>query len=490
VRDAVRKDELCGYLASIVGEANLLVAQNAVAEYARDFLRPYRGYQQLPRVAKRPLAVARPDSAEQLAAIMKLANQARVAVIPYGGGSGLMGGAVGLEPGIVIDLKAMNRILHISAGDKLARVEAGVILKTLEAALNKQGFILGHDPWSLPLATVGGAIATDGVGYRAAKYGSMGEQVMGLKVVLPEGDILETRAIPKSSTGLDIKQLFIGTEGCLGIVTEATIRIFPMPEVRLLRAYAFPDFEAGFEAVAEISALGLKPALLDYGESRHFPGVGRLLKKYYQKQGPTLYLGFEGLRETAVAEMERADSICRTHGSEDLGVAEVEKFWEERHWTAEQYARLARRREWDRLMGLAGNIKMDFVHVALPKSQVIEYHRQSQQILSRHGIRALDWGTWTCPELFSIVMVKVALTAKQARQEMSQAVDELLALAHDMGGSMEYCHGVGIRLSHLMRREHGTGLDVLQRVKESLDPHNILNPGKLSLGKRKPRTPT
>ena len=307
---------------------------------------------------------------------------------------------------------------------------------------------------------------------------------MGLKVVLPEGDILETRAVPKSSTGLDTKQLFIETEGCLGIVTEATIRVFPMPKIRLLRAYAFPQFEAGFEAVAEISALGLKPVLSDYGESRQFPGVGRFLKKYYQKQGPTLYLGFEGLREIAAAEMKRADSICLTYGGENLGVVEAEKFWEERHRIAEQYARIGRRREWDKLTGLAGNLKMDFVHVALPKSQVVEYHRQSHQILGKHGVRALEWGTWTCPELFSIVMVKVALTAKQAGQEISQAVDDLLALAHDMGGSMEYCHGVGIRLSHLMGREHGTGFDVLQRVKESLDPHNVLNPGKLSLGKR------
>lgn len=481
--DAARRDELYGCLASIVGQANLLVAKHAVAEYARDSLSPYRGFQQLSRVVKYPLAVAKPDSAEQLAAIMKLANQARVAVIPYGGGSGLMGGAVGLEPGIVIDLKAMNRFLHISAEDRLARVEAGVVLKTIEAALNGQGFMLGHDPWSLPLATVGGAIATDGVGYRAAKYGSMGEQVMGLKVVLPEGDILETRAVPKSSTGLDAKQLFIGTEGCLGIVTEATIRIFPMPEVRVLRAYAFPQFEAGFEAVAEICALGLKPALSDYGESRHFPGVGRFLKRYYKSQGPTLYLGFEGLRETAAAEMERANSVCRTCGGEDLGAAEAERFWDGRHWIAEQYAHHARRREWDRLIGLAGNVKMDFVHVALPQSQVVEYHRQSQRILGRHRVRPLEWGTWTCPELFSIVMVRVALRATRARQGMSQAVDELLALAHNMGGSMEYCHGVGIRLSHLMRREQGTGLDVLRQVKESLDPNNILNPGKLGLGR-------
>lgn len=464
-----------------MGEANLLVAQKAVAEYARDSLHPHRGYQELTRIARPPLAVARPHSAEEVAAIMKTVNQARVAVIPYGGGSGLMGGTLCLQPSVIIDLKSLNRIWHISAPDRLARAEAGTVLQDLDAALNQQGLMLGHDPWSLPLATLGGAISTDGVGYRAAKYGSMGDQVLGLKVVLPQGDMLESRAIPKSSTGLDARRLFIGTEGCLGIVVEATIRIFPVPEARLLRSYAFPDFPTGFEAVTEISALGLKPSLLDYGESRRFPGARRWRKKYYQKPGPTLYLGFEGLKETTAAEMQRADSSCRAHRGKDMGATEASQFWVERHWVAERYARLVSHRQWSRLAGLASHIKMDFIHVALPQSQVVEYHRHSQPILARHGVHPVEWGVWTCPELFSIAMVKVALTAEQARRELSQAVDELLALAQDMGGSMEYCHGVGLRLSHLMRAEHGVGLDVLQRVKESLDPHNILNPGKLGL---------
>ena len=340
--------------------------------------------------------------------------------------------------------------------------------------------MLGHDPWSLSLATLGGAIATNGLGYMAARYGSMGEQVLGLTVVLPDGDILRTRAVPKASAGLDLKHLFIGTEGCFGIITEAAVRVFVEPEERLLRAYSFLSFEAGFEAVAGIFALGLAPSLLDYGEVRRIPGAGRLMKRYHQEPGPALYLGFEGPRGVAASEMERADRICKTGGGADLGAEEAMGFWENRHWMAEQHARLSRR-GWQRLTGLAGNMKMDFVHVAVPQGRVIEYDRRCREIMKRHGVHPVEWGLWTSPELFSMVMVKASLTPARAGQGLSEAVDEMLALAQSMGGSMEYCHGVGLRLAHLMGEEHGKGLEVMRGIKTALDPHNILNPGKLGL---------
>src|SRR5262249_22779036 len=162
---------------------------------------------------------------------------------------GLMGGARAVEPSIVLDLRGMDRVIEINPRDRTAHVQAGVVLADLGAALEPHGLIVGHDPWTDPVATVGGAISTTRRGYLAGKYGSMGDQVLGLTVVLADGSMLRTRAVPRSSTGPRLQHLFAGAEGTLGVVTEAVLRVFPRPEARGLSGYRFPGFDEGFRAV-------------------------------------------------------------------------------------------------------------------------------------------------------------------------------------------------------------------------------------------------
>ena len=285
-------EQLVAAISRVVGPGNVLTG-DAVEEFRWDALGPWRGFPEYDALSPHPLLVARPRTTEEVSAIIELAVQASVSVVPYGGGSGLMGGTIAVQPSVVIDLKRMDSIIDIDYENRSARVEAGVILETLELALNGEGLILGHDPWSLPIATVGGAISTDSLGYRGAKYGSMGDQVLGLTAVLPDGRIFERTVPAKSSVGPDLRRLFIGSEGCFGIVTEATLRTFPEPERRILRGFRFPRFEDGFAAIVEMHGIGLTPALLDYGESP--TGNGRA-------GAATLYLGFEGFREQAAAE--------------------------------------------------------------------------------------------------------------------------------------------------------------------------------------------
>src|SRR3990170_3447516 len=191
-----------------------------------------------------PLCVVLPRSTAEVREIVQLANDEKVPMVPYGGGSGLMGGAITLRPGIVLDTRAMNRVLEIDKEAFTVRAQTGVVLESLENRLNQDDLMLGHDPWTLPVATVGGAISTNSLGYRGGKYGSMGDEVLGLEVVIPNGAILTTRAVPKSSTGISLNRLFIGGEGCFGVITEATLRVFPLPEARSLRAVRFTSFEA------------------------------------------------------------------------------------------------------------------------------------------------------------------------------------------------------------------------------------------------------
>ena len=413
-----------------------------------------------------PACAVFPGSVDEVRRIVLLANEQKIPIIPYGGGSGLMGAAVSVTPAIIVDLRRMNQLLEIDITARSARVQAGIVLEALDQRLNEQNFILGHDPWTLPVATVGGAISTNSVGYRAGVYGSMGEQVLGLEAVMANGEILRRRAVPKSSTGPDLRPLLVGGEGCFGIVTEATLRIFPKPEQRVLRALFFDTFESGFEAIQKLFAAGLRPALLDFGDDDE-----------KNKQGAVLYLGFEGAVEIVTAEDRLATDLLLRNGGEHLPTLEAETFWHNRHAIARRFMEnRSQRRERGR-----NGIFRDWIHVALPASKVLAFRRAAMIIIEQHGVDLHESGLWIQPELFSMRLGVEDQGKNQGQLALQQTVDELLRLAQDMSGSMEYTHGVGVKLAPFMSNEHGYGLAIMRSIKKILDPNNIMNPGKLGL---------
>jgi alkyldihydroxyacetonephosphate synthase len=413
-----------------------------------------------------PVCAVFPGSVDEVRRIVLLANEEKIPIIPYGGGSGLMGAALSVKPGIIVDLRRMNQPLEIDVAARSARVQAGIVLEALEQRLNEQNLILGHDPWTLPVATVGGAISTNSVGYRACVYGSMGEQTLGLEAVMANGEILRTRAVPKSSTGPDLRLLLVGGEGCFGIVTEATVRVFPKPEKRVVRALLFQSFEPGFDAIQKLFAAGLQPALLDFGDDDE-----------KNRQGAVLYLAFEGAVEIVAAEDKLATDILLQNGGKHLPTLEAETFWHDRHAIARRFlANRSQRRERGR-----DGIYRDWIHVALPASRVLAFRRAATVIIEQHGVDLHESGLWIQPELFSMRLGIEDRGQKQAQLALQQTVDELLRLAQDMGGSMEYTHGVGVKLAPFMLEEHGYGLEIMRGIKKMLDPNNIMNPGKMGL---------
>jgi alkyldihydroxyacetonephosphate synthase len=413
-----------------------------------------------------PVCAVFPGSVDEVRRIVLLANEEKIPIIPYGGGSGLMGAALSVKPGIIVDLRRMNQPLEIDVAARSARVQAGIVLEALEQRLNEQNLILGHDPWTLPVATLGGAISTNSVGYRACVYGSMGEQTLGLEAVMANGEILRTRAVPKSSTGPDLRLLLVGGEGCFGIVTEATVRVFPKPEKRVVRALLFQSFEPGFDAIQKLFAAGLQPVLLDFGDDDE-----------KNRQGAVLYLAFEGAVEIVAAEDKLATDILLQNGGKHLPTLEAETFWHDRHAIARRFlANRSQRRERGR-----DGIYRDWIHVALPASRVLAFRRAATVIIEQHGVDLHESGLWIQPELFSMRLGIEDRGQKQAQLALQQTVDELLRLAQDMGGSMEYTHGVGVKLAPFMLEEHGYGLEIMRGIKKMLDPNNIMNPGKMGL---------
>jgi alkyldihydroxyacetonephosphate synthase len=457
-------------LTRLIGAARVSTEPDKLDELSWDALSAARLHPKHRPELAAPLCAVAPTSTEEVRCIVAVANAEKIPLVPYGGGSGLMGGALSSRPCVVVDLRAMNRIIEIDTEARSVRAQSGVVLEALDQRLTEAGLMLGHDPWTVPVATLGGAISTNSVGYRAGVYGSMGDQVLGLEAVLPNGEVLRTRAVEKSSAGIDLNAFFIGGEGCFGIITEATIRIFRQPEARLLHALLFESFEAGYQAIQELFRQRLRPVLLDFGDSDDkFDG------------GALLYLGFEGMKESTAAEDARALSICRLHGARALPQREAERFWRERHSIARRF--LSNRRE-RRGRGKDG-VYRDWVHVALPGSKVLPFRKAAIEIVERRGVRLHESGLWIQPELFSMpLMIEddgKDTGGHDAQLVLEETVEELLRLVQEMGGSMEYTHGVGVKLAPLMAAELGYGLEVLRQIKKTLDPNNIMNPGKMGL---------
>ena len=454
-------------LAQIVGAENVLADPDSLDRYTGDSLSPSRAFGAAEAFERLADVVVRPASTEEVSAIVRWCNERRVPIVPYGGGTGVMGAVVPALGGLVLDMKRMARVHDIDAESLTARVDAGMVLGDLEEILAERGLMIGHDPYSVPIATVAGTISTNGVGYRACAHGPMGEQVVGLEVVLPDGRVIETRDVPKYSSGPNMNHLFIGAEGTFGVISRATIQVYRLPESRRFASVGFDSFEEGFTAASEMLALGIRPSLLDLTE---------------EEGDVTLHLLFEGFAEGVEASANRAALVCDAAGGYSLGTEPTEHYWTVRRDSAENYKQTAlgqpRKVRWNRWRRRRG---FDYLHLALPSSRVLDYKRQAGEILAAQGIAVAEYAIWSRPELFSMLILPESGDPAEARQRLARTVDRVLELGQDMGGVMEYCHGVGVKLNHLLARELGVSHDVIRQLKQTLDPNNIMNPGKLGM---------
>jgi FAD/FMN-containing dehydrogenase len=377
-----------------------------------------------------------------------------------------MGGARPIAGGLVLDLGAMNRILEIDVSDLVARVEPGVILSDLATAAASQGLLFAHDPWSVKIATVGGAVGTNGVGYLAAGYGPMGAQVRGLEVVLANGEVFARNSAAKAA-GPDVWRMFLGSEGTLGVMTRIDVQLYPQPETRRLLGFQFSSFPDGFYALSELHRQGLRPAMIDYEEVEE---AERPLES-----PANLYLAFDGARDVAEAAAAAAARVCLHHDARDLGEDAARAFWDHRHDVAEWFAsrppsswRTRRERFPD-----------VYVNLTVPLGQVLNYSERVVEIARAHGVGVESFGIWGKLEFLSFTLTTEGTAA--AAEVLRAATDAALRLAWQSGGSIEYCHGAGVRFAHLYAEELGPTRAFLQTIKRALDPKGILNPGKLGL---------
>ena len=415
-----------------------------------------------------PDAVAYPASTEEVAAIVTACAAARAPVIPFGMGSSLEGHVNAFDGGISVDLTRMNRVTRVSPDDLDVTVEAGLTHRTLNDHLKNTGLMFPVDPGAD--ATLGGMAATRASGTTAVRYGTMRENVLGLTVVLADGRIIHTGGrARKSSSGLDLTRLFVGSEGTLGVITELTLRLFGRPEAVSSAACAFRTMQGAAAAVITTIQLGIPVARIEIIDEQQLEIVNHYSKTNYPI-APTLFFEFHGISQASVDEQARAvQDIARDNGAVDFRWATTPEdratLWQARHNVL--YATIASRpgaRPWTS-------------DICVPISRLSECILETQDDLRRSNIVAPLVGHAGDGNFHLIFMVN---TDDEAEMTAVKAANRrLVERALKFGGTCTGEHGVGMGKLPYLRDEHGDSLDVMRTIKHALDPHDIMNPGKL-----------
>ena len=420
---------------------------------------------------KRPFApdvVVKSHSAEQVSKLLKWANEKNVPVTPWGGGSSVTGQALAAKGGIVLDTMSMDRIIAMSDESLMVKVQAGKYGHRLEEELNARGFTLNHSPQSLDRSTVGGWVATRAMGQFSSRYGGIEDLVVAYTVVLPSGEIVETMNVPRAAVGPDLRHVFMGAEGTMGIITDVTLKIFPVSEFRLFEAVTFESVEAGVTVMRQIMRQGLKPFLVrfyDEVEARH-----AMQDKAFDKC--VMFLGFEGVQTVALAEYSAVMDLCIAEGGEKIGPSPVEA-WMERRFDFSTV---------ENLLAESGGLA-ETIEIAHFWDGILETYHELKEALAPYAAEVLGHFSHVYPQGTSLYVILLGKDTDDATAEANllEVWDVAMRICVKNGAAISHHHGSGIARLPYVADALGSSMPVLQKIKAALDPNEIMNPGKLGL---------
>ena len=416
-----------------------------------------------------PEAVALPCSTESVAKILRFASERRIPVTPRGAGHGYVGGCVPMKGGLVLSLARMNRIKQIHAGDFVAVVQPGVITQKLQDAVEAQGLFYPPDPASRVDCTLGGNIATNAGGPRCLKYGVTRDYVLGLEVVLADGTVTRLGSrTHKNKTGFELARLFVGSEGMLGVVTEATLKLLPLPPDRACLCVGYGTMRAAARAIRAIFAAGILPCALEVADKFTLAAACRRTgSKRLEGCEALIIVELDGQARSLRAELRQVEAVTRDAArrfvQRAFGAAECEKLWQIR-------------REFSYALRDTGLTKLN-EDIAVPRGRLEDLFRFAERLQRKHGLPLACFGHAGDGNIHVNVMVDETQPGAKARSEA--ALDDLFAQVLAWGGVMTGEHGVGLakkRWWPLAANEAVRSLHA--RVKQALDPLGILNPGK------------
>jgi len=448
-------------LVKVVGEANVLTSAEDLICYSYDGT--FAEHQ--------PDLIVLPETTEQVSGVLKIASREGIPVVPRGMGSGLAAGSVPFSGGMTLSLTRMNQILEIDPVNMTATVEAGVITAYLQEVLEAKGLFYPPDPASIKHSSLGGNVACNAGGPRCLKYGVTADYVMGLTVVLADGRIIHTggKSI-KNVTGYNLAQLFIGSEGTLGVTTNVMVKLLPKPQYIRTALGIFPRLDDASRAVNNILATGVVPVTLEMMDETAIACIEEALQLGLPlDKEAILILEADGNDEaTVLREIEIIARICRQSGASEVQIAQDEaqraNLWQARRSLLPSLARRA-----------PNQLLED---VSVPRSQIPEMVQRIKQIGRQYNLPIVIFGHAGDGNLHPTILFDKR--DKDQWERVEQAVGDTFATAVELGGTLSGEHGVGVLKRDYIENALGTtSLEVQRAIKQALDPKNILNPGKV-----------
>lgn len=457
-------------LADIVGEHRVSVHPQDLHRHSGDrspatLLARRRGK----RLA-RPLCVVRPRTTKHVSAIVEWANETKTPLVPYGGGSAVTD-AIRPDGAVVVELRAMNEIRDFDEKSRVVRAECGVLGSDLDHALHGWGFMLGHQPQSMQISTVGGWVSTGAVGQLSSRYGAIEDLIAGLEAVLPDGRIVRTKGTPHAAAGPDVARLLIGAEGTLGIVTEVTLRVSPLPPARLDLCVRFEHMSEGVAACRKIAQEDLDPTMMrlyDRDDAEIF-----LRNHPDEPRNPFMILSFEGFDPRG--RLEEALRLARGERGND---ALVDHWWIHRNDLADEYMKLMQG------TGLLGpHAMVETMEVSARWSNLRDVYHSMKEALAKEadlvGCHLSHHYVDGACLYFSIA--SACESDDEAGAKLDRWWEVAMPACIGAGGSISHHHGIGRRRARWLGDELDGWWDVLAEVKKTMDRNGIMNPGALGL---------
>lgn len=427
-------------------------------------------YDSTPNLQAMPDAVVSPRNTSEVSEIVKICNEYKVPIVPRGSGTNLCGGTCPTEGGVVILFKHMNKIIDLDQENLTITVQPGVICLDVANTASAKGLFYPPDPGSMKIATIGGAISENSGGLRGLKYGVTRDYVIGLEVVMPNGDIINTGGkLAKDVAGYDLTRLMVGSEGTLGIITKAILKLIPMPETKKTMLALYQDLEAAARTVSKIIANKIIPITLEFLDQ---PTI-KVVEDYSQIGLPTdvkavLLIEQDGSPEVVDRDIEKIIKVCEQEGAVSVQVASSEE---------EALALAAARRT---ALSALARLKPTTVleDATVPRSELAKMVNAINKIADKYNLQICTFGHAGDGNLHPTCPTDARNHEEMERVEMAFA--EIFEKAVELGGTITGEHGVGVMKAPYLELKLGKeGIAVMKTIKLALDPNNIMNPGKV-----------